>query len=189
MRLLIDGYNLLNGVGFVNFHRPNSLEQSRRLLLKQIAEALPPDDLSHTTVVFDARNAPPGLPSILEFRGITIRFAPRSQEADDLLEELIQQNHTPRRLVVVSSDHRVQRMARRRRARAVDSDVWYSEILRNKRRIEEPAEPPDDEKPSPTADESWPEFFLADDDSTPEPPSEFENPFPEGYGDDLLKGE
>ena len=32
--------------------------------------------------------------------------------------------------MVVSSDHRLHRAARRRRAKAVDSDEWYAEVLR-----------------------------------------------------------
>jgi hypothetical protein len=43
---------------------------------------------------------------------------------------LILADNSPRRLTVVSSDHRIQRAAKRRRARAVDSDVWYAEVLR-----------------------------------------------------------
>jgi hypothetical protein len=67
---------------------------------------------------------------VVEHRGLTVRFAAQYKDADSLLEELIQADTSPRRLTVVSSDHRVQRAARRRRARAVDSDVWYMETVR-----------------------------------------------------------
>ena len=69
----------------------------------------------------------------LEHRGITVRFAAQYEEADELIEELIRADSAPRRLVVVSSDHRIQRAARRRRAKAVDSDVWYAELVRARR--------------------------------------------------------
>ncbi len=69
----------------------------------------------------------------MQHRGITVRFAAQYEEADDLIEELIAADSAPRRLVVVSSDHRLQRAARRRRAKAADSDVWYAELVRSRR--------------------------------------------------------
>jgi hypothetical protein len=80
--------------------------------------------------VFDAREAPPGLPRSAEKHGMQIQFAPRGTEADDLLEELIRNHSSPRALTVVSSDHRLHRAARRRRASAIDSDRWVAEVLR-----------------------------------------------------------
>jgi len=162
MALLIDGYNLLNASGILPpADRPPTLEQSRKALLDFLAERLEPQELSRTVVVFDATGAPPGLPREVQYRGLSVRFAPRTSDADTLLEELIQADHAPRRLTVVSSDHRVQRAARRRRARAVDSDVWFLEIVRQQRAQAAPSAP------------------------APEPPA---NPFPPGYGDDLLTG-
>ncbi len=76
--------------------------------------------------MFDAADAPPGLPRTLEHRGLTVRFAAKSGSADELIEELIRADSAPRRLMVVSSDHRLQRAARRRKATAIDSDVWYA---------------------------------------------------------------
>jgi len=131
MSLLIDGYNLLHascilgrGVG------PGSLERSRHALLNFLAESLLEKQLSRTTVVFDAREAPPGLPRTILHRGITVRFAPKGLDADTVIEELIEAESSPRRLTVVSSDHRLHRAARRRRAKAIDSDVWYGDVIR-----------------------------------------------------------
>ena len=44
------------------------------------------------------------------------------------MEEYIDLHTAPRNLTVVSSDHRVQRAAKRRRAQAVDSNLWYQRI-------------------------------------------------------------
>ncbi len=107
---------------------PATLERSRRALLDALAHRLTHAQAQRTTIVFDAQGAPPGLPSRLSHQGITVLFAPRKLEADELLEELIGQHSAPRRLTVVSSDHRVQRAARRRRAKAVDSDVWMQRL-------------------------------------------------------------
>src|SRR5690606_14473239 len=117
---------LRRGVG------PGSLERSRNALLKFLAESLVERQLSRTTVVFDARDAPPGLPRKFVHRGMTVRFAPKGLDADAVIEELIEAESAPRRLTVVSSDHRLQRAARRRRAKAIDSDVWYGEVIRSR---------------------------------------------------------
>jgi predicted RNA-binding protein with PIN domain len=134
MSTLIDGYNLLNTVGIVGPRPgPGGLERSRLALLNFLAESLDAAEIPRTTVVFDAHDAPPGLPRVLNHRGITVRYAAKYDEADTLIEELIQADSAPRRLTVVSSDHRLQKAARRRRARAVDSDVWYAEVVRRRR--------------------------------------------------------
>jgi predicted RNA-binding protein with PIN domain len=133
MSLLIDGYNLLYVAGIAaRGFGMGPLARSRLGLLRFLVESLDPLELARTTVVFDARGAPPGLPQTLAYHGITVRFASRKQSADELIEDLIEADAAPRQLTVVSSDHQVQRAARRRRARAVDSDVWHDEVLRRR---------------------------------------------------------
>lgn len=130
MPLLIDGYNLLWQAAFVSPGRgPGSLARSRLGLLHFLVDVIEPAERRQTTVVFDAAQAPPGLPASLTLDGIQIRFARDHADADELLIELIRADFTPRNLVVVSSDHRVQNAARRRRARPIDSDVWYRQQL------------------------------------------------------------
>jgi len=148
MSLLIDGYNLLNVAGILaSGVGPGTLQRARGAMLNFLAESLDPEELPRTTVVFDAKNAPPGLPRVVTYRGLTVRFASRYPDADSLIEELIALDDAPRRLTVVSSDHRLQRAARRRRAKAVDGDVWYAQVvqqrrLRHEREAIQPARPP-----------------------------------------------
>ena len=85
-------------------------------------------DAKRTLVVFDAAAAPPGLPATLEHEGIAVRFSRRKGTADDLIEEMLESIEDPRHLTVVSSDHRVQRAARRCRATPIDSEAWLREI-------------------------------------------------------------
>jgi uncharacterized protein len=133
MSLIIDGYNLLHEAGIIAEGRgPGNLERSRLALLNFLAESLTPGEIAKTTVVFDAKDSPWGSKNTLDHRGIAVRFASRYPDADCLIEELILQNSSPRRLTVVSSDHRLQRAARRRKARAIDSDIWYNEIIQNR---------------------------------------------------------
>ena len=131
MPILIDGYNLLNVASVpVPARGKANLEKARLALLNFLAESLDPDDVPRTVVVFDAHDPPWGLPRETRHKGLVVRFAAQEEDADSLIEELILADSAPRQLTVVSSDHRIQRAAKRRRARAVDSDVWYAEVLR-----------------------------------------------------------
>jgi len=148
MLLIIDGYNLLHATGILGRGvGPGDLERSRRALLNFLASSLEEKTVRRTVVVFDASNPPPGLPQSERFRGLLVRYASDYDEADTLIEELIRRESAPRRLTVVSSDHRIQRAARRRRAMAVDSDRWYSDLRRRRNRANE-SDPIDSAKPS-----------------------------------------
>ncbi len=57
----------------------------------------------------------------------------RKQEADDLIEHLITHDSVPRKLIVVSDDHRIQQAARRRQCTAMGC-LDYLEELAKKRR-------------------------------------------------------
>ena len=133
MSLIIDGYNLLHVTGvFGGKFADGTLESARVALLDMLADSLEPRDRAQATVVFDAADAPPGLPRSAKHRGIRVYFAADHADADSMIEELIEKENAPQRLSVVSSDHRLHRAARRRRATAVDSDVWYADLMRRR---------------------------------------------------------
>ena len=211
MPILIDGYNLLNATGIVGRGiGPGSLERSRLALLNFLAVSIDPRELPHTTVVFDAHDAPPGLPRVVEHRSITVRFAAKQETADELIATLIHTDSAPRRLVVVSSDHEIQRAARRRRSKTIDSDAWYAELIRTRRQREEASAEEPTQPTVPLLEEDvnyWLRQFggeseltalmgrAADAGSRKSPESfetrsqdhPIENPFPPGYGEDLLR--
>ena len=142
--ILIDGYNLLHVTGVTGRGIADrkigsgTLERARNALLNFLAASLTEDERQLTTIVFDSSNAPPGLPRELQYQGIAVKYATGYESADEMLEELIRKASAPRRLTVVSSDHRVQRAAKRRKARAVDSDVWCAEIRESRHKSKEP---------------------------------------------------
>lgn len=227
-RLLIDGYNLLFASGvFASSAGPPTLQRTREALLQFLADSLDPKLLGRTIVVFDATQAPPGLPRELSFAGMRVLFSRGGQEADDLLEDLIAAQRAPRELLVVSSDHRLQRAARQRGAAFIDSERWLRDLQRR------PAAPldrdlPDDSLNSSAELQKWLSEFAdvdpqrlapldpppkpalpkppapatpdpipikpkqekrrrqkkSDDDEKPS--SGAWNPFPPGYGEDLL---
>jgi uncharacterized protein len=213
MALLIDGYNLLHASGILpRGIGPGTLERARGALLNFLVESLEPDELAKAVVVFDARAAPVGLPRRVTHRGLRVHFAPNPGDADALIEQLIQEDHSHRKLLIVSSDHRLQRAAKRRKAQAIDSDRWYAEVVRRRMErgrsvAEEPAKPTGPLSEQDVA--NWLSQFgmtPADDgtdesagpsignagkaggkDEKPSRPPSLRNPFPPGYGDDLLE--
>jgi predicted RNA-binding protein with PIN domain len=165
---LIDGYNLLHVTGLFGRGADNSLAGSRSALMGFLAAALTAAERKQTTVVFDAAEAPPGLPSEYVVHGTHMRFAKGYASADELLEEMIAASHTPKRLVVVSSDRRVQRAALKRRAKPVDSHVWYAELaekLKTRSKGRKGTQEREDIKPegplSPGEVAAWVEMFGA----------------------------
>ena len=206
MSLIIDGYNLLHATGIIGrgLHG-RGLERSRIALLNFVAKSLDRNQRNQSTVVFDAKAAPTGLPRKVQHQGITVLYASGYEDADALIEELIQACTAPRHLTVVSSDHRIQRAARRRRATAVDSAEWYSQAWRELSTTMRPDSKTSD-KPHAPLSEAELQLWLAefadvsvDELHTENSPakadesnhdrsaySDLQNPFPPGYGEDLL---
>ena len=66
--------------------------------------------------------------------GMTVHFARRHSDADEMIEELLEECKAPKSLHVVSSDHRVQRAARQHGAGYVDSEQWFAELQAARRK-------------------------------------------------------
>jgi hypothetical protein len=201
MSLLIDGYNLLHASGILGRGLgPGGLERSRSALLNFLVESLSEKELAHTVVVFDAGPPPHGRPRTVLHRGLTVRFSSNYENADALIEELIRQDSTPRRLTVVSSDHRLHKAARRRKATPIDSDKWFAQVVRDRiARAQGPPVKPLKPSEAPTAAEVkfWLQKFGFDESADAaedgasnddgEDRTSSTNPFPPGYGEDLLE--
>ena len=127
--VLIDGYNLLHAAGLAKAkYAPRELERRRARLLAKLKDLLDPAMLPRTTVVFDARLNPPPVRPDPPAGPITVIFAPRDREADDVVEELLAKHSSPKQVLVVSSDHRLHKAARRRGATAIDSDAFLDQL-------------------------------------------------------------
>ncbi len=129
--LLIDGYNLLHaaGLGRSRYAR-GDLQRARQSLLRRLFHLLTPAEIVRTAVVFDARQPPPHLPPHWLIHGMRVVYARPHGDADLLLEELINGHSAPKQLTVVSSDHRLHRAAKSRRASAIDSDEFLEFLER-----------------------------------------------------------
>jgi predicted RNA-binding protein with PIN domain len=134
MAYLIDGYNLLHAMGVLRGRAgPQGLEKARQRLLGLLLGALGAE-ASNATVVFDAAGAPAGIKDEQEYQGIHVRFAVHQEQADDLIEELIQRSSAPKQLTVVSDDHRLQQAARRRHCPVLGCLDFVEELERIRRR-------------------------------------------------------
>jgi uncharacterized protein len=141
--LMIDGYNLLHAAGLARRrYGPGQLERCRAQLLAWLSKHLADSERERTTVVFDAAEAPPGLPRLLTAAGITIRFAAPGKDADDTIEELVAAHSAPRQIRLVSSDHRLQRCVQKRRGTFLDSEDFVQELERRGVLDPESGEPP-----------------------------------------------
>lgn len=140
MLILIDGYNVIAPVAPPGKNPASDwLHRERMRLIDRLATQLDPKLASQTCVVFDATtrarkavgiDAPAD--SSFRLREIEVRFAVNHDQADDLIEELIALHSAPKRLTVVSSDHRLQAAARRSGATSFDSHPWLDSLLDGK---------------------------------------------------------
>lgn len=129
--LIIDGYNLMHAAGMAGRrYGPGQFEKSRNRFLRYLASHLAESERRRTTIVFDAQSATPGGSRGAHFEEMEIVFA-SGRDADDLIEEIIAAHSAPRQILLVSSDHRLQKAARRRRAKSVDSEELIAEFDRH----------------------------------------------------------
>jgi predicted RNA-binding protein with PIN domain len=135
MHYLIDGYNLLHALGGMPSGRlgPTGLDKARLRLLG-LLRAVYGEEAPRVTVVFDAAGARPGATEVHDYHGIEVRFAVRQPEADDLIEQLIGSDSAPKKLHVVSDDHRIQQAARRRHCQVLGCEAYLAELNRHCRR-------------------------------------------------------
>lgn len=199
MDVLIDGYNLIFQLGWQGRRSgSNALEASRNRLVSELTHRLDEEARAKVTIVFDSRERPiKAVSNDLKINGMRVLFASGYDDADALIEELIRQHPHPKTLTVVSSDHRIHRAAERRNAKPFDSDVWLDR-LDNPHRVDESQSRRVDEKQIPPGlnDVDWAaEFEIRENEKKRDqrrpgkkgssPPSY--NPFPPGYGEDLLE--
>lgn len=154
--LLIDGYNLLHAVGPTKNRRAGDTERNRYQLLQQLYERLNPALHGDTIVVFDGIEDEKR-PQSRTMGSISIRFAGTASDADSEIERLLASHSSPKQVLIVSSDHRLHKAARRRRATAIDSDAFWDliedsdanelqssiDLLRNRTRALDTSKPDD----------------------------------------------
>jgi predicted RNA-binding protein with PIN domain len=161
LRLVVDGYNLMFVSGLMGKIRSaDDLGRSRSRLLEKMSALLAPELALRTAVVFDAPRSHRSLAEeISNYGSLVVLIAKHHAEADDLIEELIAKHPQPRRLTVVSGDQRIRIAARRRRAKDIDSETWWSNLERDETIGQAPDALPIDNKPPIDDDTDWLKIF------------------------------
>jgi predicted RNA-binding protein with PIN domain len=163
---LIDGYNLLHALGILKGRVGPFGLQKARLALLGLLHSTYREDSPAVTVVFDAANAPPDTPEQDDYEGIRIRWARGGDSADDLIESLIRGSSAPKRLTVISDDHRIQQAARRRDCEVLPCAEYLDWLERHRRERRRPTTPEATKPDQITEDESryWLDQFADIDD-------------------------
>lgn len=140
MPFVIDGYNLLRSV--------QKMEEFAALSDVQMCRAVS-DFLScirdHGHLVFDGigpkdKSAFGGMPFL------EVYFSGQGVEADDVIEQRIQDNTAPKKLVIVSSDQRLRAAAGKRKAKSIPSEMFWQILLAELERQSKRPEPEPTEK-------------------------------------------
>ena len=139
MPFLIDGYNLYHVMCKFD---PEFSRITPATMCRYIAQ----DMLrlrDRAVVVFDGRARPGFSTRQGPDRPLRIIFSGPDSDADTYLERLIQESSAPRRLLVVSSDLRLRKAARRRRAQSLRAHEYLQALLKRRSRPRRSAgEPP-----------------------------------------------
>ena len=198
MNTIVDGYNLIFECGLEGRSRTSlTLERARDRLIATLAAKLSEAERRGIKIVFDAKKLPVIATSVVSTRSeMTIIFAVDYDDADSLIEQLILEDSTPKKLTVVSSDHRLHKAALRRKAMPIDSGIWYDRLVDSENqdssqphRSGSTGEKPDLEY---LRDVDWAsEFGLSDSPNMPDATTTDKkdspfNPFPPGHANDLL---
>ena len=168
MPFLLDGYNV--------YHAACKLSEELAALTPSALCTLVAEDMhrlrDQAVIVFDGRPLHDAPPRILPAGYVRIIYSGPQTDADSVLEQLIQKNTAPRRLIVVSSDNQLRRAARRRRANPVRAADYLLQLF-HRRQHPPPAqtEPPEKRRGLPAGElRGWLELFGLDPDAPADPP-------------------
>ncbi len=130
MDYIIDGYNLIFQCGLqTRTATDDMLRKARGRLIHEILAGVPQTVAKRITIVFDAAERPLlAKGNSQTIGGMKIYYADQYDEADSMIEHLIVKHSVPRKLTVVSSDHRLHKAALRRKAIPIDSDLWFDQL-------------------------------------------------------------
>ncbi len=118
---ILDGYNIIRQVDFLEPFEQKSLAEGRKRLLEFLARFFKEflSNKGEITVVFDgSENGLPFEKPESVFEGIKILFS-QGRKADQVIEELIIKSTNPKNVIVVSADREVKLFARKNRCASI----------------------------------------------------------------------
>ena len=158
MPFIIDGYNLLH---FIR-KSDEDFESITDVALCHILDKFLKLVRDSGQLVFDGIGTPDKT-GFDNMTNIEVIFSGRDIEADTVIENKISANTAPKRLNVVSSDRRLRRAARSRKAIPVKCDVFWRNVQKQFSRKKSPAEPRQKRQGLTEAEtKQWLEYFDLD---------------------------
>jgi predicted RNA-binding protein with PIN domain len=122
---LIDGYNLLRAVQSIHEGYAEINEDGLCRILSEYIKI----KRSRGQIIFDGIG-PPDRSILCGYGNLEVYFSGQRLEADDVIEDKIESNTAPKRLIVVSTDRRVRSAANSRRAVAVRSNLFFDDVIK-----------------------------------------------------------
>ncbi|UCC97210.1 MAG: NYN domain-containing protein [Phycisphaerales bacterium] len=134
--LIIDGHNLLHAIAKIE-ESPRALGE---LALCRILGTYLKLSGEKAEIIFDG-TGPPDKSGFDATSNLEVLFAGLGTDADSVIEDKIKASTAPKGLTIVSSDRRLKQAARTRRATAVKSDVFWTQLQKQLSRKRKPQEP------------------------------------------------
>lgn len=155
MPFIIDGHNLLHSI-----HKTTRGDQpiSDIALCRLVSRYLQACG-EKGQIIFDG-TGPPQKTAFDYIKNLEVVFVGITTDADTVIEDKITASTAPKRLTVVSSDRRLIRAARIRKAGTIKSDAFWDDVqkqLRHKKKFKEPQQKQHGLTESET--KQWLEFF------------------------------
>ncbi len=171
MPLIIDGYNLLYSIHKTNEDSETTSGSRRAETTPQVSDAISDIQLCRIVdifltqtrqkgeIIFDG-TGPPDKSKFDNTTKLEVLFAGPGGDADTVIENKIKASTDAKRLTIVSSDRRVLRAARARRAATIKSNVFWDNLQRQLSRKKTAREPPEKHRGlSESETEQWLKFF------------------------------
>ena len=136
MMFIIDGYNLLHAIPKVD----ESMALITDLQLCRIVDNFLKQTGNSGEIIFDGIG-PPDKTGFDNMSRLEISFSGLNTDTDTIIEDKISASTAPKRLIIVSSDRRIRKAARARKAISLKSEEFWNNIdkqLSKKRRKKEP---------------------------------------------------
>jgi predicted RNA-binding protein with PIN domain len=138
--IIIDGHNLLHLV-----HKDESCDPPSDVGLCRIISMYLKQTGQTGEIIFDG-TGPPDKNGFDNISNLEIFFAGLGTDTDTVIEDKISASTAPKRLTIVSSDRRLRKAARARKATSIKSEVFWNNIQKQLSRKRPPKEPPEKRK-------------------------------------------
>ena len=134
--IIIDGYNLLHSIQKTSEDFSSTSDVQLCCILGRYLKLVG----ENGEIIFDGIG-PPDKSRFDNISNLEVLFTGRSCDADTVIENKIRASSAPKRLTIISSDHRLQDAARARKATSVKSEVFWNTLRKQMSRKSAPKEP------------------------------------------------